>query len=100
MEDLKHIHPCRKSLFRARNFKGATRRKVEKLYRELENSDKQLRNFVVSGGLYNTISRNSSIEKHCKLSQFKSSRKDSSTEDNSRDVEQGSNCRDPKPFGR
>ena len=39
-------------------------------------------------------------EKHPKLSQIKSGRKDSSTEGNLRDVEQGSHCRDLKPLGR
>ena len=67
-----------------------------KLYIELENSDKRHRNSVVSGGIYNTISHNSSTEKHPRASQIKSGRKDSSTEGNSRDVEQESHCRDPK----
>ena len=81
VEDLKHIHPYIKSLFCAI-------KNVEKLYRELKNSDKRHRNSVVSRKLYGIISLNSSIEKHPKLSQIKSGRKDSSTEGNSRDVEQ------------
>ena len=56
----------------------------------MENSDKQQsRNSVVSGGLYNTISLNSSAEKHCKLSQIKSGGKNFRSEGNLRDVEQG-----------
>ena len=83
-----------------KNSKCAVSRKVKKLYRELGNSVKQHRNSVVSGGLYNNISKNSSTEKHPKLSQIKSRRKDSSREGNSRDVEQESHCRDPKALGR
>ena len=82
-----------------KNSKCAVRRKVKKLYRELESSDKRHRNSVVSMGLYSTILRNFSTEKHPKLPQIKSGRKDSSTEGSSRDVEQGSHCRDPKPLG-
>ena len=93
VEDLKHIHPYIKSLHKKliilckKNSKCTVSRKVEKLYRELENPDKQHRNSAVSRGLYNTISRSSSTEKHPKFSQIKSGRKDSSTEGNSGDVE-------------
>ena len=100
VEDLKHTSLHKKPILCKKNSKYAISRKVEKLYRELENSDKRRRNSVVSRGLYNSISRNSSTEKHPKLSQIKSGRKDSSIEGNSRDVEQGSHCRDPKPLGR
>ena len=88
VEDLKHIYPYIKSLFCARKiptFLGSW--KVKKLYRELAKSDKRHRNSAVSGGLYNTISRNSSTEKHPRLSQLKSDRKDSSTKGNSKHVE-------------
>ena len=68
---------------------------MKNLYRKLENSDKQHRNSVISRGLYNTISQNSSTKKHPKLSQIKSRKKDSSKEGNSRDAEQGSHCRAP-----
>ena len=78
VEDLKHIHPYIKSLFCAI-------KNVEKLYRELKNSDKRHRNSVVSRKLYGIISLNSSIEKHPKLSQIKSGREDSSTEGTLRD---------------
>ena len=66
VEDLKHINPYIKSLF-----KCAVSRKVKKIYRELENSDKRLRNSVVSGELYNTTSQNFSTDKHPKLSKIK-----------------------------
>ena len=62
VEDLKHIHPYIKSLHKKliilckKNSKCTVSRKVEKLYRELENSDKQHRNSAVSRGLYDTIS--------------------------------------------
>ena len=69
-----------------KNSKCAVSRKVKKLYRELENSDKRHITSVVSRGLYNTIPRNSSTEKHPKLTQIKSGRKYSSTEGHSRDV--------------
>ena len=99
VENVKHIHPYIKSSFCARKIsKCAFTRKVRKLYRELENSDKRHRNSAVSRGLY--ISQNSSTEKHPKLSQLKSGRTDSSTEGNSHDVEQGGHCGDPKPLGR
>ena len=52
-------------------FKCAVSRKVKKIYRELENSDKRLRNSVVSGELYNTTSQNFSTDKHPKLSKIK-----------------------------
>ena len=55
-----------------KNSKCAVSRKVKKLYRELENSDKRHRTSVVRGGLYNAISQNSWTEKHPKLSQIKS----------------------------
>ena len=83
-----------------KNPKCAVSGKVKKLYRELENSDKRHRNSVISRRLYNTIPQNFSTEKHPKLSQIKSGRKDTSTKGNSQDVEQGSHCRDPKPLGR
>ena len=84
VEDLKHIHPYIKELILCKkNSKCTVSKKVEKLYRELENPDKLHRNSVVSRGLYNTISRNSSKEKHPKLSQIKSGRKVSNTEENS-----------------
>ena len=83
-----------------KNYKCVVSKKIKNLYRKLENSEKRHRNSVVSKGLYNIISRNSSTEKHSKLSQSKSKRKDSSTKGNLRDVEQESHCRDPKPLGR
>ena len=95
-----HTSLHKKLIMCKKNLKCAVSRKVKKLYRELENSDKRHRNSVVSGGLYNTISRNSLTENHPKLSQIKSGRKDSITEGNSRDVEQESHCRDLKPLGR
>ena len=88
MEDLKHIHPYIKSLFCARKIPNLQLAGMLKNYEVLGNSDKQHRNSVVSKGLYNTISQNFAKEKHPKLSQIKSGRKDSSTEGNSRDVEQ------------
>ena len=91
-----HTSLHKKLILCKKNSKCTVSRKVEKLYRELENSDKRHRNSVVSRGLYNTISRNSSAEKHPKLSQIKSGRK----EGNSRYVEQGSPCRDLKPLER
>ena len=93
VEDLKHIHPYIKSLFCARKIPNLQLAGRLKNYEVLGNSDKQHRNSVVSKGLYNTISQNFAKEKHPKLSQIKSGRKDSSTEGNSRDVEQGSHCR-------
>ena len=100
MEDLKHIHPYIKSLFCARKIPNLQLAGRLKNYEVLENSDKQHRNSVVSKRLYNTISQNFAKEKHPKLSQIKSGRKDSSTEGNSRDVEQGSHCRDFKALER
>ena len=101
VENVKHIHHTslhKKRILCKKNSKCAFTRKVRKLYRELENSDKRHRNSVVSRGLY--ISQNSSTEKHPKLSQLKSGRTDSSTEGNSQDVEQGGHWGDPKPLGR
>ena len=83
-----------------KNSKCAVSRKSKSLYRELENFDKRHRNSVVSRGLHNTILGNSSTENHSKLYQIKFRRKDSSTDGNSRDVEQGSHFRDPKTLGR
>ena len=97
---LKHTSLHKKLILCKKNSKCAVSRKVEKLYRELENSDKRHRNSVVSRGLYNAISQNSSTEKHSKLSQIKLGRNDSSAERNSRDVEQGSHSRNPKPLER
>ena len=97
---MKHTSLHRKLILCKKNSKCEASRKVKKLYRELESSDKRHRNSVARRGLYNTISRNSSTEKHSKLSQIKSGRKDSSTGGNSRDVEQGSQCRNAKPLGR
>ena len=62
-----HTSLHKKLILCKKNSKCTVSRKVEKLYRELENSDKRHRNSVVSRGLYNTISRNSSTEKHFKL---------------------------------
>ena len=95
---LKHTSLHEELILCKKNFKFAVSRNVEKLYRERENSDKRHRNSVVSRGLYSPISRNSLTEKHSKLSQIKLGRNDSSTEQNSRDVEQGSHCRNPKPL--
>ena len=66
LEDLKHIYLfLRKKLILFKKIsKCAVSRKVKKRYIELEISDKRHRNSVVSGGLYNTISRNTSTEKH------------------------------------
>ena len=90
----KKFIPCKK------NSKHAVSKKVKKLYRELEDSDKWHKNSFVNGGLCNTVLQDSLTEKHPKLSQIQSGRKDSSTEGNSRDVEQGSHCRDSKLLGR
>ena len=97
---LKHASLHKELILCKKNSKFAVSRNVEKLYRERENSDKRHRNSVVSRGLYSPISRNSLTEKHSKLSQIKLGRNDSSTEQNSRDVEQGSHCRNPKPLER
>ena len=97
---LKHTSLHKELILCKKNSKFAVSRNVEKLYREREISDKRHRNSVVSRGLYSPISRNSLTEKHSKLSQIKLGRNDSSTEQNSRDVEQGSHCRNPKPFER
>ena len=51
--DLKHTS-LNKKLICAREILNVSR-KVKKLYRELENSDKRLINSVDSGGLYNAI---------------------------------------------
>ena len=95
-----HTSLHKKLILCKKNSKCAVSRKIEKLYRKPGNSNKRHINFLVSRGLYNTVSRNSSTEKHSKLYQIKSARKGSSTEGNSQDVEQGSHCRDPKPLGR
>ena len=97
---LKHTSLHKKLILCKKNSKCAVSRKVEKLYRELENSDKRHRNSVVSRGLYNGVSQNSSTEKHSKLSQIKLGRNDSSAERNSRDVEQESHSRNPKQLER
>ena len=87
VEDLKHIHPYTKSLMCTRKIPNVQLAVgLTKLYRELESSDKRWRNSVVSSGLYNTISRNSSTEKHPTLLEIKSGRKDFSREGNSRDA--------------
>ena len=78
-----HTYLHKKLILCKKNSKCAVSRKVKKLYRELECSDKRYRNYVVSRGLYNTISKSSSTEKHPKISQIKSRKKDSSTEGNS-----------------
>ena len=97
---LKHTSLHKELILCKKNSKCAVSRKVEKLYRELENSDKRHRNSVVSRGLYNGVSQNSSTEKHSKLSQIKLGRNDSSAERNSRDVEQESHSRNPKQLER
>ena len=93
---LKHTSLHKKLILCKKNSKCAVSRKAEKLYRELENSDKRHRNSVVSRELCNTISRNSSTEKHSKLSQIKLRRNESSTERNSRVVEQGGHLQKPQ----
>ena len=75
VEDLSHTSFCKKLILCKRISKCAISRKVKKFYRDLKKSG-------VSGGLYDIISRNSSTDKHPKLSQIKSERKDSSTEGN------------------
>ena len=80
-----HTSLHKKLILYNKKSKCAVSRNVEKLYRELKNSDKRHRNSVVSRKLYGIISPNSSIEKHPKLSQIKSGRKDSSTEGTLRD---------------
>ena len=46
-----------------------------------------------------TVSRNFSTEKHPKLSEIRSGRKNSRAEENSQHLEQGNHCKDPKPLG-
>ena len=53
VEDLKHTSLHKKLILCKKNSKYAISRKVEKIYRDLENSDKRHRNSVVSRGLYN-----------------------------------------------
>ena len=64
VEDLKHVHPYIKSLFCARKTSNVllAGRLKNLIAREQENYDKQHKNYVVSGGLYNTISQNCSTE--------------------------------------
>ena len=101
VEDLKHIYPyIKKPILCRKSSNCAVSRKFKQLYKKLESSAKRYRSSVVTGGLCNTISRNSSIGKQSKLSQIISGRKYYSAEGNSRDVEQGSHCRDPKSLGR
>ena len=56
-----HTYLYKKLILWKKNFKCVVSRKVEKPNRNLESSDKRHRNSVLSKGLYNTISRNSSI---------------------------------------
>ena len=101
VEDLKHIYPyIKKPILCRKSSNCAVSRKFKQLYKKLESYAKRYRSSVVTRGLCNTISRNSSIGKQSKLSQIISGRKYYSAERNSRDVEQGSHCRDPKSLGR
>ena len=59
-----HTSLHKKLIMRKKNSKCAVSRKVKKLYRKLENSEKRHRNSVVSGKLYYTILQNSLTEKH------------------------------------
>ena len=76
VEDLKHIYPyIKKPILCRKSSNCAVSRKFKQLYKKLESSAKRYRSSVVTGGLYNTISRNSSIGKQSKLSQIISGRK-------------------------
>ena len=101
MQDLKHIQAYIKSLFCARKIPNV--QLAGKLKNFIENwkiltNDTEILSLVE--GYKNTISRNSLSEKHPKLSQIMSETKGSSTERNSRDVEQGSHYRGSKALGR
>ena len=76
VEGLKHVHSyIKKPILCRKSSNCAVSRKFKQLYKKLESSAKRYRSSVVTGGLYNTISRNSSIGKQSKLSQIISGRK-------------------------
>lgn len=76
VEGLKHVHSyIKKPILCRKSSNCAVSRKFKQLYKKLESSAKRYRSSVVTGGLCNTISRNSSIGKQSKLSQIISGRK-------------------------